>query len=56
MIVKVAPGLNPTVQIPSNSVGKAWLNADYTNRTDPNFALFGSATIGLLNLILDPAL
>jgi hypothetical protein len=48
--------LNPSVQIPSNSVGYAGLDCDCANRANPNFASFCRQAVGLLNLKLMAAL
>ena len=54
--MKVAPGLNPAVDIPGHGVNHPWLYEHHTDRTDPGLSLFGVGAHGLLDLKLSPTL
>ena len=56
MVVEVAPGLNPAVDIPGHGVNHPWLYENHTNWTDPGLSLFGVRAHGLLDLKLSPTL
>ena len=54
--MKVTPGLNSTVQIPSDGVLDSGFNTDYAHGADPNFSGFGVLPGSLLDLKLNSSL